>query len=40
MKYAVEMGSGATICIPTFIQIGSGHQKLMTEECTDTQTAR
>jgi hypothetical protein len=29
MKYAVEMGSGATICMPSFMKIGSGIQKLM-----------
>jgi hypothetical protein len=29
MKYAVEMDSGAMIYIPSFIQIGSGIQKLM-----------
>jgi hypothetical protein len=29
MKYAVEMGSGAIIYIPSFIKIGSGIQKLM-----------
>jgi hypothetical protein len=29
MKYAAEMGSGATICIPSFIKTGSGTQKLM-----------
>jgi hypothetical protein len=29
MKYAVEMGSGAKICIPGFIKIGSGIQKLI-----------
>jgi hypothetical protein len=28
MKYAVEMGSGAMIYIPSFINIGSGIQKL------------
>jgi hypothetical protein len=28
MKYAVEMGSGATIYIPSFIKTGSGIQKL------------
>jgi hypothetical protein len=28
MKYAVEMGSGAMIYIPSFIKIGSGMQKL------------
>jgi hypothetical protein len=27
--YAVEMGSGDMICIPSFIKIGSGTQKLM-----------
>jgi hypothetical protein len=29
MKYAVEMGSGAVIYIPSFIKIGSGFQKLI-----------
>jgi hypothetical protein len=29
MKYAVEMGSGAKICIPSFIKIDSGIQKLI-----------
>jgi hypothetical protein len=29
MKYAVEMGSGAMICMPSFIMIGSGIQKLI-----------
>jgi hypothetical protein len=29
MKYAVEMGSGVMICIPSFINIGSGIQKLI-----------
>jgi hypothetical protein len=29
MKYAVEMGSGAVIYIPSFIKIGSGIQKLI-----------
>jgi hypothetical protein len=28
MKYAVQMGSGAMIYIPSFIKIGSGIQKL------------
>jgi hypothetical protein len=28
-EYAVEMGSGAIICIPSFIKNGSGIQKLM-----------
>jgi hypothetical protein len=31
MKYAVEMGSGAVIYIPSFIKICSGIQKLMGE---------
>jgi hypothetical protein len=29
MKYAVEMGSGAMIYIPSFVKIGSGIQKLL-----------
>jgi hypothetical protein len=29
MKYAVEMGSGAMIYIPSFIKISSGIQKLI-----------
>jgi hypothetical protein len=28
-KYAVEMGSGAMICLPSFRKIGSGIQKLI-----------
>jgi hypothetical protein len=42
MKYAVEMGSGAMICIPGFIKIGSGIQKLIRgiHRYTDTQKAR
>jgi hypothetical protein len=28
MKYAIEMGSGAMIYIPSFIKIGVGIQKL------------
>jgi hypothetical protein len=32
------MGLGAMIYIPSFIQIGSGIQKLIREEYTDTQT--
>jgi hypothetical protein len=38
MKYAVEMGSGAMISIPSFIKIGSDIQKLI-DGYTDTQTA-
>jgi hypothetical protein len=37
MKYAVEMGSGAMIDIPSFIKIGPGIYKLIWE---DTQTHR
>jgi hypothetical protein len=29
MKYAVEIGSGAMIYIPSFIKFGSGIQKLV-----------
>jgi hypothetical protein len=29
MKKAVEMGLGAMICIPSFVKIGSGVQKLI-----------
>jgi hypothetical protein len=29
MKYAVKMGSGSVVYIPSFIKIGSGIQKLM-----------
>jgi hypothetical protein len=36
IKYAVEMGSGAVMYIPSFINIGSTIQKLMG----DTQTHR
>jgi hypothetical protein len=39
MKYAVEMGSGAMIYIPSFIKIASGIQKLM-GAYTDTYTHR
>jgi hypothetical protein len=35
-NYAVELGSGAVIYVPSFIRIGSGDQKLIGE---DTQTA-
>jgi hypothetical protein len=37
MKYAVETDSAAMICLPSFIKIGSGIQKLM-GRC-DIQTA-
>jgi hypothetical protein len=37
MKYAVEMGSGAMIYIPSFIKIGSGIRKLIRG---DTHTGR
>jgi hypothetical protein len=39
MKHAVPMGSGAMIYIPSFINIGSGIQKLMGEGFRDTLTA-
>jgi hypothetical protein len=32
MKYAIEMGSGAMMYIPSFIKIDSGIQKLMTQK--------
>jgi hypothetical protein len=38
MNHAVEMGSGVMIYIPSFINIGSGIQKLMGGN-KDTQTA-
>jgi hypothetical protein len=38
MKYAVEMGSGAMICIPSFIKIGSAIQQLMAGGDTQTHT--
>jgi hypothetical protein len=37
MKYAVQMGSGAKIYIPSFIKIGSDIQKLIG---VDSQTDR
>jgi hypothetical protein len=43
MKYAVEVGSGVIMYIPSFIKIGSGIQKLFGGggvTRTDTQTAR
>jgi hypothetical protein len=43
MKYAVELGSGAMIYVPSFIKIGSGVQKLIGwwggDPHTHTQTA-
>jgi hypothetical protein len=40
MKYAVEMGSGAMIYIPSFIKTGSAIQRLTrgTHKHTDIQT--
>jgi hypothetical protein len=38
--YAVEMGSGAVIYVPSFIEIGSGIQKLIEGIHRHTQTAR
>jgi hypothetical protein len=40
MKYAVEMGSGAIICIPSFIRIGLGVRKLLMGGNTHTHTHR
>jgi hypothetical protein len=39
VKYAVEVGSGAMIYIPSFIKIGSDIQKLVGGGFRDTQTA-
>jgi hypothetical protein len=39
MKYAVEMGSGAMIYIPSFIKIGSGILKL-TQDLSDESRCR
>jgi hypothetical protein len=39
MKYAIEMGPGAMIYIPSFIKIGSAIQKLGGGGYTDTKTA-
>jgi hypothetical protein len=41
IKYAAEMGSGAMICIPSFIKISSGIQMLMgggIKDTTDTDS--
>jgi hypothetical protein len=38
MRYAIEIGSGAITCIPSFIEIDSDIQKLM-GGITDTQAA-
>jgi hypothetical protein len=40
MKYAIEMGLGAVIYIPNFIQIGSGVQKLIRRIHTQTDGDR
>jgi hypothetical protein len=32
MKYAVEMGSGAVIYVPSFIKTGLGVQKIIRED--------
>jgi hypothetical protein len=36
MHYAVEMGLGAMIYIPSFVEIGSGNQTLVGDTQTDT----
>jgi hypothetical protein len=38
MKYAVEMGSGIMIYIPSFIKIGSAVEKLMRDGWHQTYT--
>jgi hypothetical protein len=40
MKFGVEMCSGATIYISSFINTGSGIQKLEGDRHADTQTPR
>jgi hypothetical protein len=40
MKYALEMGSGAMIYIPSSIEIGSGIQNSIRGEYTDTERGR
>jgi hypothetical protein len=40
MKYAIEMGSGAMIYIPSSIKVGSGIQKLTGEIHTHTDRQR
>jgi hypothetical protein len=37
MKYAIHMGSGAMMYIPSFIKIGSGLQKIIGGEDMQTQ---
>jgi hypothetical protein len=40
MKYAVEMGSGAMVYIPSLVKIGSAIQKFKGGRCyADTETA-
>jgi hypothetical protein len=38
MKYAIEVGSGAMMYIPSFVKIGLAIHKLMGGTHTDTQT--
>jgi hypothetical protein len=41
MNYAVEMGLGAMMYIPSFIKVGSGVRKLIVGDThTNTQTGR
>jgi hypothetical protein len=40
MKYAVEIGSGAMMYIPSFMKVGSGTQKLIRGHIDDTQAHR
>jgi hypothetical protein len=39
MKYAVQVSSGATVYMQSYIKTGSGIQKLIEEGFTGTQTA-
>jgi hypothetical protein len=40
MKYAVEIGSGAMMYIPSFIKIGSAIQELMSGICRHTDSMK
>jgi hypothetical protein len=37
MKYAIEMGSGVMIYVPSFMKIGSGVKKLLQERYTESK---
>jgi hypothetical protein len=40
MKYAIEVGSGVMICMPSFIKIGSGIHKLIGDDSQAQTTLR